>query len=239
LKHWKSISATLLAASLVTSTAGQAWADETEKVDSSTFDTVNLQEALKNVKDDTVTSEDLKVIASIVPVGYMANNITALSLNLEKISNPRAKEALQKNIDRAIARWEAENKVEEKIEVETPVVVVPPIVELPTTEEEVTPVAVVNEDEVEDENENKDEEKTEAEKEAKKAEIASKKEAKKAEIAAKKEAKKAEITAKKEVKKAEKAAEKEAKKEAKKAEKEERKANKEAKHENKGKKDNE
>lgn len=223
MKHWKSISATLLAASLVTSTAGQAWADETEKVDSSTFDTVNLQEALKNIKDETVTSEDLELISSIVPVGYMANNITALSLNLEKISNPRAKEALQKNIDRAIARWEAKNKVEEETEVETPVVVVPPIVELPTTEEEVvTPVAVVSEDEVEDETE--DEEKTDAEKEAKKAEIAAKKEAKKAEIAAKKEAKKAE---------------KVAKKEAKKAEKEERKANKEAKHENKGKKDNE
>lgn len=232
MKHWKSISATLLAATLVTSTAGQAWADETEKVDSSTFETVDLQEALENVKDETVTSEDLEVISSIVPVGYIANNITALSLNLEKISNPRAKEALQKNIDRAIARWEAKNKVEEEeTEVETPVVVVPPIVELPTTEEdevtptpeaeEVTPVAVVSEDE---ETETEDEEKTDAEKEAKKAEIAAKKEAKKAEIAAKKEAKKAEIAEKKE---------------AKKAEKEERKANKEAKNENKGNKDRE
>ncbi len=230
MKHWKSISATLLAASLVTSTSGQAWADETEKVDSSDFEIVDLQEALENVKDETVTSEDLEVISSIVPVGYMANNITALSLNLEKISNPRAKEALQKNIDRAIARWEAKNKVEEEV-IETPeeevvvtpeeeVVVTPEeeVIETPeeevvvtpeeegTTEEE--PVAVVSE-----EDEDEDEEKTEAEIAAKKAEIAAKKEAKKAEIAAKKEAKK--------------------------VAKEERKANREEKHENKGKKDKE
>lgn len=237
MKHWKSISATLLAASLVTATTGQAWANETEKVDSSTFETVNLQDAVENVKEETATSEDLEVISSIVPVGYMANNITALSLNLEKITNPRAKEALQKNIERAIARWEAKNKVEEP-EVETPeedeVVVTPEEEEevtptpeeevTPTPEEEVTPTPETEEEPVVVSEEDEDEEKTEAEKAVKKAEIAAKKAAKKAEIAAKKEAKRVEIAAKKE---------------AKKVEKEERKANKEAKHENKGKKDKE
>ncbi|MDX1772012.1 MAG: hypothetical protein R3328_10825, partial [Planococcaceae bacterium] len=92
LKTWKSISATLLAATLVTSTSAQVLANDTEKVDTS-YETVNLQEALENVKEENVSSADLEVISSVVPVGYLANNIFALSMNLEKISNPRAKEA--------------------------------------------------------------------------------------------------------------------------------------------------
>jgi len=235
MKHWKSISATLLAASLVTATTGQAWANETEKVDSSTFETVNLQDAVENVKEETATSEDLEVISSIVPVGYIANNITALSLNLEKITNPRAKEALQKNIERAIARWEAKNKVEEETEVETPeedeVVVTPEEEEVtptpeeevtPTPEEEVTPTPETEEEPVVVSEE--DEEKTDAEKAAKKAETLAKAAEKKAAGLAKAEAKKVEAAAKKE---------------AKQVEKEERKANNEAKQENKGKKEKE
>ncbi|MFX3674302.1 MAG: hypothetical protein ACE3JQ_07635 [Paenisporosarcina sp.] len=226
MKHWKSISATLLAASLVTTST--AWANETEKVDSTTFETVNLQDAVENVKEETATSEDLEVIASIVPVGYIANNITALSLNLEKISNPRAKEALQKNIERAIARWEAKNKVEEEPEVVTPeedeVVVTPEEEVTPTPEAEVTPSPETEEEPVVVSEEDEDEEKTDAEKAAKKAETLAKAAEKKAAGLAKAEAKKVEAAAKKE---------------AKKVEKEERKANKEAKHENKGKNDKE
>ena len=64
LKTWKSISATLLAATLVTSTSA-VLANDTEKVDT-TYETVNLQEALENVKDDkTLTSADLEVISSV------------------------------------------------------------------------------------------------------------------------------------------------------------------------------
>lgn len=249
MKHWKSISATLLAASLVTATTGQAWANETEKVDSTTFETVDLQEALENVKDETTTVEDIEVITSIIPVGYIANNITALSLNLEKISNPRAKEALQKNIERAIARWEAKNKVEEEPEVETPeedeVVVTPEEEEVTPTpeegvtstpEEEVTPTPETEEEPVVVSEE--DEEKTEAKKAAKKAEHLAKAAEKKAAGLAKAEAKKAEAAAKKEAKKVEKE-ERKANKEVKKVEKEERKAIKKEKHENKGKKDKE
>lgn len=250
LKTWKSISATLLAATLVTSTSAQVLANDTEKVDAS-YETVNLQEALENVKNDNVSSTDLEVISSVVPVGYLANNIFALSMNLEKISNPRAKEALQKNIERAIARWEAKQKAEEvpttpeeeKEETPTPedettpeeeVVTVPEVDETtPETEvEEVEEVVTTSETAVTtpvvvDEEEQEDAEKKalkKAEKEAKKAAKEAKIAAHKAAVKAKAEEKKAAAQAKAEAKKAAGLAKAEAKK---------------AKNENKGKKDKE
>lgn len=238
LKTWKSISATLLAATLVTSTSAQVLANDTEKVDAS-YETVNLQEALENVKNDNVSSTDLEVISSVVPVGYLANNIFALSMNLEKISNPRAKEALQKNIERAIARWEAKQKAEE-----VPTTPEEEKEETPTPEDETTPETEVEEvEEVEevvttsetavatpvvvDEEEKEDAEKKalkKAEKEAKKAEKLAKIAAHKAAVKAKAEEKKAAAQAKAEAKKAAGLAKAEAKK---------------AKNENKGKKEKE
>lgn len=236
LKTWKSISATLLAASLVTSTSAQVLANDTEKVDTS-YETVNLQEALENVKEENVSSADLEVISSIVPVGYLANNIFALSMNLEKISNPRAKEALQKNIERAIARWEAKEKAEEvpttPEEESTPseeettspeeevVTVTEDVVTTPEVEEDEEIVVTTPETEVTTPVVEVKEELKDAEKKAlKKAEIAAKKAEKLAEIAAHK----AEVKAKAEAKKAAAKAKAEAKK---------------AKHEDKGKKDKE
>ncbi|MET0786056.1 MAG: hypothetical protein ABWY25_05070, partial [Paenisporosarcina sp.] len=145
-KTWKSISATLLAATLVTTTSTQVLANDTVKVETPTFETVNLQEALKNVKDENVSSADLEVISSVVPVGYLANNIFVLSMNLEKITNPNAKEALTRNIERAIARWEAKQKLKNPI-VETPkeeVVVTTPKTE--PKEEAKVPAPVVDKD---------------------------------------------------------------------------------------------
>ncbi len=236
LKTWKSISATLLAASLVTSTSAQVLANDTEKVDTS-YETVNLQEALENVKEENVSSADLEVISSVVPVGYLANNIFALSMNLEKISNPRAKEALQKNIERAIARWEAKEKAEEvpttPEEESTPseeettspeeevVTVTEDVVTTPEVEEDEEIVVTTPETEVTTPVVEVKEELKDAEKKAlKKAEIAAKKAEKLAEIAAHK----AEVKAKAEAKKAAAKAKAEAKK---------------AKHEDKGKKDKE
>lgn len=244
LKTWKSISATLLAATLVTSTSAQVLANDTEKVDTS-YETVNLQEALENVKEENVSSADLEVISSVVPVGYLANNIFALSMNLEKISNPRAKEALQKNIERAIARWEAKQKAEEvptTPEEET----TPPEEETTTPEEEVVtvPEDVVTTPETEEE-ETEQEEKVvappvvapDAEKLAlKKAEY----EAKKAEKLAKMEAKKAAALAKAEEKKAAalaKAAAHKAKHESKHEDRKAKHEDRKSKHENKGKHD--
>lgn len=244
LKTWKSISATLLAATLVTSTSAQVLANDTEKVDT-TYETVNLQEALENVKEENVSSADLEVISSVVPVGYLANNIFALSMNLEKISNPRAKEALQKNIERAIARWEAKQKAEE-------VPTTPEEETTPTEEETTTPeeeVVTVPEDVVttpETEEEEVTTPETEAttpvDEEKEELEDAEKKDLKKAEIAAKKAEKLAEIAAHKAAVKAkaeEKKAAAQAKAEEKKAAAQAKAEAKKAKHEDKGKKDKE
>jgi len=118
MKKWKKVSAAVLAAGLVTSSAGQVWANDTDKVDSSKVAITDLQQALENVKGQDVSAKDLDVISSIVPAGYTANNIFALSKNLEKVSNPKAKAALQKNIDKALAKWAEKNKVETEAPVE-------------------------------------------------------------------------------------------------------------------------
>ncbi|PUB14591.1 hypothetical protein [Paenisporosarcina sp. OV554] len=137
MKNWKKVSAAILAAGLITTSAGQVWANENDSLNTD-LEAVNLPETTENVNDETVTVEDLELVASIVPVGYTANNIFALSKNLEKISNPKAKTALQKNIDKALAKWEANKEETELPEVETPETETPeaevPEVEAPETE---------------------------------------------------------------------------------------------------------
>ncbi|EPD52023.1 hypothetical protein HMPREF1210_01375 [Paenisporosarcina sp. HGH0030] len=178
MKKFQKISAALLATGLVASTSFPAFANDTEKVDSSNFETVNLQEALNNLKEQTTSVEDLQTISTNIPLGYLANNIFALSLNIEKINNPTAKAALQRNIDKAIAKWEEKNKEEDKVEI-------------PTTEttpsDEATEPAQTDEDTVEN-----DKEKTETEKDSEvvKAEKKAAKEVKKAEKAVEKQERK-------------------------------------------------
>ena len=144
MKNWKKVSAAILAAGLITTSAGQVWANENDNTD---LEAVNLPETTENVNDETVTVEDLELVASIVPAGYTANNIFALSKNLEKISNPKAKTALQKNIDKALAKWEANKEETELPEVETPETETPeaevPEVEAPEVEAPETEVPVV------------------------------------------------------------------------------------------------
>ena len=144
MKNWKKASAAILAAGLITTSAGQVWANENEKVDSSDVEAV---------QETPVTAEDLEN-ASLIPTGYTANNIFALSKNIEKISNPTAKAALQKNIDKALAKWAEKNaetpEVPEVELPETPEADVPetPETEVPETEVE-TPVVEAPETEVE------------------------------------------------------------------------------------------
>ncbi len=135
MKNWKKVSAAIVAAGLITTSAGQVLANETEKVDS------NLDPVV-DVENETVSVEDLELIASIVPTGYTANNIFALSKNLEKISNPKAKTALQKNIDKALAKWEANKEETELPEVEIPETETPEA-DLPETETPETEVPEV------------------------------------------------------------------------------------------------
>lgn len=118
----------MLATGLLASTSIQVLANETEKVDTSKFETVNLQDALNNVKNELTSIEDLQMIVANIPAGLFTNNIFALSTNIEKINNPNAKLALQKNLEKAIAKYEektAEETTEEDSVTETPVVVVP------------------------------------------------------------------------------------------------------------------
>ena len=152
MKNWKKVSAAILAAGLITTSAGQVWANENDNTD---LEAVNLP--TENVNDETVTVEDLELVASIVPAGYTANNIFALSKNLEKISNPKAKTALQKNIDKALAKWEANKEETELPEVETPETETPeveapetevPVVETPETEVPVVETPVTKAPEV-------------------------------------------------------------------------------------------
>ncbi|MGB3262273.1 hypothetical protein [Paenisporosarcina sp.] len=136
MKNWKKASAAILAAGLITTSAGQVWANETVK-DSTDVEAVQVT---------PVTAEDLEN-ASLVPTGYTANNIFALSKNIEKISNPTAKAALQKNIDKALAKWAEKNaETPEVPEVELPET---PEAELPETPETEVPETEVETPEVE------------------------------------------------------------------------------------------
>ena len=99
---------------------------ETEKVNSTNFETVNLEDALNNVKNEITSIEDLQLIAESIPVGFFTNNIFALSNNIEKINHPQVMLALQKNLEKAIGKYEektAEEATEKDSGTETPVVV--------------------------------------------------------------------------------------------------------------------
>jgi len=151
LKKVMKISSAVLALGLISSSTIQVMA--TEKVDSSSFETVNLQDALHNIKEETTTVKNLQTIATSIPSGYLSNNLFALAQNIEKISNPKAKAALQKNINKAIKKWEEKDKteipttdkgiVEDEVSVETNVETAkteepaPKIVKVPKEEKQV------------------------------------------------------------------------------------------------------
>lgn len=59
----KKLSAAALATGLLASTSIQVLANETEKVNSTNFETVNLQDALNNVKNEITSIEDLQLIS--------------------------------------------------------------------------------------------------------------------------------------------------------------------------------
>ena len=138
MKKLKKISAILLTTGLIASTSIHVLANNTEKVDTSNFETVNLQDALTRVKNESTQLEDLQVIVANIPVGLSSNNIFALSTNIEKINNPQAKSTLQKNLEKAIAKYEEKNK--QKDSLETPVVKEETVVEESASEVEETDV---------------------------------------------------------------------------------------------------
>lgn len=233
MKKFKKISAAVLATGLLASTSMQVLANETEKVDSSNFETVNLQDALNNVKNELTSIEDLQLIVANIPAGLFTNNIFALSTNIEKINNPQAKLALQKNLEKAVDKYEEktaeeaiEGKTEEDSVTETPVVVVPE-----TTEKETDVEKSALKIEETESNETKKAEKQVA-KDLKKAE----RDAEKAAKLLEKQESEAAQQAKKEEHKAAQQEKKEERKSAQQLKKEERKVNKGNKKEEKDKK---
>lgn len=120
MKKLKKVSAVFLATGLIASTSIHVLANNTEKVDTSNFETVNLQDGLTSVKNESTSLEDLQVIVANIPVGFSSSNIFALSTNIEKIINLQANSTLQKNLEKAMAKYEEKNNQEDPIE--TPVV---------------------------------------------------------------------------------------------------------------------
>ena len=83
------------------------------------------------MKNELTSIEDLQLIVGNTPAGIFANNIFALSTNIEKINNLQAKLALQKNLGKAVGKYEdkmaekaTEGTTEEDSVTETPVVIV-------------------------------------------------------------------------------------------------------------------
>lgn len=68
----------LLAIGFLSSTSIQVLETDTEKVDSSSFETVNLQYTLNNVKNELTSIEDLQLIVANFPAGLFTNNICTL-----------------------------------------------------------------------------------------------------------------------------------------------------------------
>jgi hypothetical protein len=228
LKNYKKISAALLATGLIASTSIQVFANDTEKVDTTNFETVNLQDALNNVKNESTSVEDLQLIVANIPAGLTANNIFALSTNIEKITNPQAKSALKKNLEKAISKYEEKNTENSTTEI-------PVVVENDTEVEKTVPATEETESEKTEKKVAHDLKKAEREtaKEAQKAakllenqEQKAEKQAKKQERKTAQQAKKAEHTqqVKKEERKATKKVEKEERKASQQVKKEERKA---------------
>lgn len=67
------------------------------------------------MKIESTSLEDLQVIVANISVGLSSNNIFALSTNIEKINNLQAKSTLQKNLEKAIAKYEEKNNQEDSI----------------------------------------------------------------------------------------------------------------------------
>lgn len=145
---WKKTGAALLVATLTITGSGYAWANE------NLFDTVDLSKVIKtseqttktteNPKSDKVNSEvttgDTIGIDIQIPEDYPAGNLEALSKAYDNAGNETAKAAIKQNAERAIAKFEASQKVEtEATKSEEPKVEQPktekPVVEAPKTEQ--------------------------------------------------------------------------------------------------------
>lgn len=131
-KTWKKAGAAVLVAGLTISGASYVWADEkarepidlsqlkeeaSDKVSTDTQEEVTTPDTTEEPKnDDTAkeieTSKDSATIElPKIPEGYDAGNLAALAKAYEKVQNPTAKAAILRNMERAIAKWEAKQGI--------------------------------------------------------------------------------------------------------------------------------
>jgi len=148
---WKKTGAALLVAGMTLTGATYAWANE------NLFDTVDLSKLNSNNAEKT-TENSVRTVAAIpedsvkpatdqsavkkvettekasdlpeIPAGYTAGNLEALIKAYENAGSPTAKAEIKRNIEHAIAKFEASQKVETT---ELPVVKAPIV---KTTEKE-------------------------------------------------------------------------------------------------------
>lgn len=143
---WKKTGAALLVAGMTLTGAGYAWANE------NLFDTVDLSK-LNSKNDEETTGNSVQAVVTIpeksvkpstdqstvkvvdatekerdlpeIPVGYTAGDLEALIKAYENAGSPTAKAEIKRNIERAIAKFEASQKEEAKNQGQT-------VVKIPT-----------------------------------------------------------------------------------------------------------
>ena len=85
--HWKKskkITVAVLATGLLASTSIQVLANDTEKVNASNFETVNLQYAPNNVKNESTSIDDLQLIVANFPSVLLTNYIAENSKRVKQ-----------------------------------------------------------------------------------------------------------------------------------------------------------
>ncbi|TQR21207.1 hypothetical protein [Psychrobacillus vulpis] len=134
---WKKTGAALLVAGMTLTGAGYAWANENlfDTVDLSKLNSKNPEEtkgnsvnAVVTIPENTVkpTTAEAAVKESDlpeIPEGYTAGNLEALYKAYENAGSPTAKAAIKRNIESAIAKYEAsikevENTTEQQVDAE-------------------------------------------------------------------------------------------------------------------------
>lgn len=123
---WKKTGAALLVAGMTLTGAGYAWANENlfDTVDLSKLNPKNDEETTGNSVQAVVTipEKSVKVVEATekesdlpeIPEGYTAGNLEALIKAYENAGSPTAKVEIKRNIERAIAKFEASQKEEIK-----------------------------------------------------------------------------------------------------------------------------
>lgn len=136
---FKKTGAALLVATITVAGSSYAWANE------NLFDTVDLNEVLNKKETETleapktstpntatpVVTEELDIE---IPEGFPVGNLAALSKAYENAGNETAKAAIKRNVERAIAKFKAEQTEHKTVNPVVKPVKEEPVVKHPTNE---------------------------------------------------------------------------------------------------------